>query len=372
MMIIVAILAETGIFQYIGIKLSKISKGRLYTLLVLLGTFTAVSSMFIDNVTAVLLMVPVTISVFRILNLSPIPFILAQVLTSNVGGAATLIGDPPNILIGSAANIDFNSFIINLGPAVAVSLAVSLILLKLLFRKDLKVKPQHLDELMSRHEDVFIAEKKGLMKKSLAVLFAVIVLFVILGGFHVEPSLIALGGAGTLMLITRASPERVFHEVDWTTLIFFAGIFIIIGGAEEAGMIDILSKGALGITGGEPWTTFFVVIWLSAIASAFVDNIPFAATMIPLISTLSQNESISAAFGGFAINPLWWALALGAGFGGNGTLIGSSAGIIAVGLAEKQGYSITFNRFLKVGFPFMILTTAIGSIVLAIGILVSM
>jgi Na+/H+ antiporter NhaD/arsenite permease-like protein len=372
MMIIVAILAETGIFQYIGIKLSKISKGSLYKLLVLLGTFTAVSSMFIDNVTAVLLMVPVTISVFRILNLSPIPFILAQVLTSNVGGAATLIGDPPNILIGSAANIDFNSFIIHLGPAVAISFGASLILLKLLFRKDLKVKPQHLDELMSRHEDVFIAEKKGLMKKSLAVLFAVIVLFVILGGFHVEPSLIALGGAGTLMLVTRSNPERVFHEVDWTTLIFFAGIFIIIGGAEEAGMIDILSKGALGITGGEPWTTLFVVIWLSAIASAFVDNIPFAATMIPLISTLSQNESISAAFGGFAINPLWWALALGAGFGGNGTLIGSSAGIIAVGLAEKQGYSITFNRFLKVGFPFMILTTAIGSIVLAIGILVSM
>jgi Na+/H+ antiporter NhaD/arsenite permease-like protein len=372
MMIIVAILAETGIFQYIGIKLSKISKGRLYTLLVLLGTFTGVSSMFIDNVTAVLLMVPVTISVFRILNLSPIPFILAQVFTSNVGGAATLIGDPPNILISSAANIDFNSFIINLGPAVAISLAASLILLKLLFRKDLKAKPKHLDELMSRHEDAFIAEKKGLMKKSLAVLFAVIVLFVILGGFHVEPSLIALGGAGTLMLITRSNPERVFHEVDWTTLIFFAGIFIIIGGAVQAGMIDILSKGALGITGGEPWTTFFMVIWVSAIASAFVDNIPFTATMIPLISTLSQNESISSAFGGFAINPLWWALALGSGFGGNGTLIGSSAGIIAVGLAEKQGYIITFNRFLKVGFPFMIFTTAIGSIVLALGILLSM
>jgi Na+/H+ antiporter NhaD/arsenite permease-like protein len=372
MMIIVAILAETGIFQYVGIKLSKISRGSLYTLLVLLGTFTAVSSMFIDNVTAVLLMVPVTISIFRILNLSPIPFILAQVLTSNVGGAATLIGDPPNILIGSAANIDFSSFIIHLGPAVAISFAASLVLLRFLFRKDLKAKPQHLDELMRRHEDVFIAEKKGLMKKSLAVLFAVIVLFVILGGFHVEPSIIALGGAGTLMLITRANPERVFHEVDWTTLIFFAGIFIIIGGAEQAGMIDILSKGALGITGGEPWTTLFMVIWLSAIASAFVDNIPFAATMIPLISTLSQNESISAAFGGFAINPLWWALALGAGLGGNGTLIGSSAGIIAVGLSEKQGYNITFNRFLKVGFPFMIFTTTIASIVLAIGIFVSM
>jgi Na+/H+ antiporter NhaD/arsenite permease-like protein len=372
MIVIVAILAETGIFQYVGIKLSKISRGRLYTLLVLLGTFTAVSSMFIDNVTSVLLMVPVTISIFRILNLSPIPFILAQVLTSNVGGAATLIGDPPNILIGSAANIDFNSFIIHLGPAVAISFAASLVLLRLLFRKELKVKPQHLDDLMRRDEDLFIAEKKGLMKKSLAVLFAVIVLFVILGGFHVEPSIIALGGAGILMLITRANPERVFHEVDWTTLIFFAGIFIIIGGAVEAGMIDMLSNGVLGITGGEPWSTFFMVIWLSAIASAFVDNIPFAATMIPIISILNQNESISAAFGGFAINPLWWALALGSGLGGNGTVIGSSAGIIAVGLAEKQGYNITFNRFLKVGFPFMILTTAIASIVLAIGIFVSM
>jgi Na+/H+ antiporter NhaD/arsenite permease-like protein len=202
MMIIVAILAETAIFQYMGIKLSKISKGSLYMLLVLLGTFTAVSSMFIDNVTALLLMVPVTISVFRILNLSPIPFILAQVLTSNVGGEATLIGDPPNILIGSAANIDFNSFIIHLGPAIALSFAASLILLKLLFRKDFKVKPQHLDELMSRHENVFIAENKGLMKKSVAVLFSVIVLFVILGGLHVAPSLIALSGAATLILIT--------------------------------------------------------------------------------------------------------------------------------------------------------------------------
>jgi Na+/H+ antiporter NhaD/arsenite permease-like protein len=369
MMVIVAILAETGIFQYIGIKLSKMSKGSMWRLLVLLSSFTAFSSMFIDNVTAILLMVPVTISIFRILNLNPVPFLLAQALMSNVGGAATLVGDPPNIMIGSAANIDFGSFILNLGPAVAVSFGVSLLLLRFLFRKDLSKRPQHVDELMGRDESVFIAEHKGIMFKSVGVLFGVIVLFVVLGGFHVEPSLIALGGAGVLMLITRSNPERVFHEVDWTTLVFFAGIFIVIGGAEETGMIDILSKGALGITGGDPWATFFVVVWLSAIASAFVDNIPFTATMIPLISSLTQTESISQGFGAFSINPLWWALALGAGLGGNGTLIGSSAGIIAAGLSNKQGYPITFNRFLKVGFPFMVCTVTVASVVMALGIL---
>lgn len=369
MMVIVAILAETGIFQYIGIKLSKMSKGSMWRLLVVLSSFTAFSSMFIDNVTAILLMVPVTISIFRILNLNPVPFLLAQALMSNVGGTATLVGDPPNIMIGSAANIDFGSFITHLGPAIAASFAVSLLLLRFLFRKELRRRPQHVDELMGRDEKVFIAEHRGTMFKSVGVLLSVIVLFVVLGGLHVEPSVIALGGAGVLMLITRSNPERVFHEVDWTTLVFFTGIFIIIGGAEEAGMIGILSKVALGVTGGDPWATFFVVVWLSAIASAFVDNIPFTATMIPLIPSLVQAESISQEFGSFAINPLWWALALGAGLGGNGTLIGSSAGIIAAGLSDKQGYPITFNRFLKVGFPFMVCTVAVASMVLALGIL---
>lgn len=369
MMIIVAIMAESGIFQWVGIKASKASKGNLWKLMLILCTFTAVVSMFIDNVTTVLLMVPVTIAVFRVFKVSPIPFILAQALASNVGGTATLIGDPPNIMIGSAANIDFNTFIIHMGPTVAVSFAASVFLLKFFFRKDLKAHVQNLEQLMKEDESTYLKDKT-VLKKSLAVLFGVVALFVAHGTLQIEPSIIALGGAAVLLVVTRASPERVFHEVDWPTLIFFTGLFIIVGVAEHAGMIDILSSAALSATAGDPWLTFIVIIWLSAIASAFVDNIPFTATMIPLIQTVSLHPSISALFGSFQVNPLWWALSLGANFGGNGTLIGSSAGVVAAGLSEKNGHLISFNRWFKVGFPFMILTVAVGTIVLAIDILI--
>lgn len=367
MMVIVTILAETGIFQYIGIKMSKASKGSMWKLLVMMSVFTAVTSMFIDNVTTVLLMIPVTISIFKTFRMSPVPFILAQVLASNVGGTATLIGDPPNIMIGSAAGIDFNTFFIHMGPTIGVSLIVSLILFKVFFRKDLRTSPQNLEEIMSQDEKSFIKDK-SLLAKSLLVLFGTIALFVIHGILRVEPSIIALGGAGVLLLISRIKPEKIFHEVDWSTLIFFACLFITINVGRESGMIDALAKVALGITEGDPWANFFMITWLSAIASAFVDNIPFAATMIPLIDVLNQNPTIAAEFN-YAISPLWWALALGVGLGGNGTLIGSSAGIIAIGLAEKHGYRITFNQFFKVGFPFMIITVAAGSIVLMIDVM---
>jgi Na+/H+ antiporter NhaD/arsenite permease-like protein len=219
MMIIVAILAETGIFQYVAVRASKASKANLWKLMLTLCTFTAVTSMFIDNVTTVLLMVPVTISVFRIFKVSPIPFILAQVLSSNVGGAATLIGDPPNIMIGSAANIDFNSFIIHMGPTIFVSFIVSLVLLRFLFRRDLRSQVHNFEELMNEDESRLIKDKI-LLKKSIAVLLGIVVLFIIHGSLHLEPSVIALGGAALLMVITKAQPERVFHEVDWSTLIF--------------------------------------------------------------------------------------------------------------------------------------------------------
>ncbi|MGQ0795809.1 MAG: ArsB/NhaD family transporter [Nitrosopumilaceae archaeon] len=365
MMIIVVILAETGIFQYVGLKMFKISKGNMWKLLIVMTVFTAVASMFIDNVTTILLMLPVTFSIFRVLNVSPIPFVLAQTLSSNVGGTATLIGDPPNIMIGSAVNIDFNSFLIHLGPAIAVSFLVSLVMFRLFFRKELKVEPQNLEALMTQDERPLIKDRP-LLKKSLFVLFSVIVLFVIHGNLHIEPSIIALGGAGILFLISKSKPEKIFHDVDWTTLVFFAGLFIIISVGEESGMISLLAKTAINITGGDPWITFFLIIWLGAIASSFVDNIPFTATMIPLTAILIQDSSIIAGFGELPINPLWWAIALGVGLGGNGTLIGSSAGVIATGLSEKHGHTITYNRFFKVGFPFMICTVAVGSIVLMI------
>ena len=367
MMIIVTILAETGIFQYVGIKMGKASKGNMWKLLVMMSVFTAVTSMFIDNVTTILLMIPVTISIFRTFRLSPIPFILAQVLASNIGGTATIIGDPPNIMIGSAANIDFNTFFIHMGPTIGISLIVSLILFKVFFRKEIKATPQNLEELMSQDEMSFIKDRP-LLVKSLLVLFSVIALFVFHGILHIEPSLIALGGAGVLLLISKIKPEKILHEVDWSTLIFFAGLFITISVGKESGMIDVLAKTAIGITAGNPWASFFMVTWVSAIASAFVDNIPFTATMIPLIEVLNQNPTIAAEFHNI-VSPLWWALSLGAGLGGNGTLIGSSAGVIAIGLSEKYGYKITFMQFFKVGFPFMIITVAAGGVVLMIDLM---
>jgi Na+/H+ antiporter NhaD/arsenite permease-like protein len=371
MMIIVALLAESGIFQYVAVRASKASKANLWKLMLMLCTFTAVTSMFIDNVTTVLLMVPVTISVFRVFKVSPIPFILAQVLASNVGGAATLIGDPPNIMIGSAANIDFNSFIVHMGPTIFVSFSVSLVLLRILFRKDLRSQVHNFEELQKEDENKLIKDKV-LLKKSIAVLLFVVGLFVVHGSLHIEPSVIALGGAALLMVITKARPERVLHEVDWSTLIFFTGLFIIVGAAEQAGTIQLLSSAALSITGGDPWFTLIIVIWLSALASAFVDNIPFTATMIPMIQTLNADPTIAGTFGNFQFSPLWWALSLGANPGGNGTLIGSSAGIIAAGLSEKNGFLITFNHFFRIGFPFMLSTVAIGTLILIVDVLIKL
>lgn len=368
MMIIVAILGETVVFEYLGVRMSKASKGNMWRLMVMFCVFTATISMLIDNVTTLLLIVPITISVFKTLKISPIPFILAQVLASNVGGTATLIGDPPNILIGSAANIDFSSFIINMGPTVGISLFASLFILKFQFRKYLEQKPHNIEDLLSQDEKVLIKDR-SVLKKSLAVLLGVIFLFVIHGTINIEPSIIALSGAGILMIVAKSRPEHVLRQVDWSTLIFFAGLFIIISGAVKAGAIDLLSTIVLQISGGNPWLLFFMIIWISAIASAFMDNIPFAATMIPLIFAIYNTESVAAVFGSLAINPLWWALSLGVGFGGNGTLIGSSAGIVATGLAEINGHRITFNQFLRVGFPFMIASVAVGSIVLLIDVL---
>jgi Na+/H+ antiporter NhaD/arsenite permease-like protein len=369
MMIIVAILGDTGVFEYLGVRMSKASKGDMWRLMVMFCVFTATISMFIDNVTTVLLIVPITISVFKTLKLSPIPFIIAQVLASNVGGTATLIGDPPNILIGSAANIDFASFIINMGPTVGISLFASLFILKFLFRKSLAEKPHNIEDLLSQDESILIKDR-SVLRKSLAVLGGVIFLFIIHGTLNIEPSIIALSGAGILMIVAKSRPEQILRHVDWSTLIFFAGLFIIISGAEKAGAIDLLSNTVLQISGGNPWILFFIIIWISAIASAFIDNIPFAATMIPLIYAIYNTESIAAVFGGLAINPLWWALSLGVGFGGNGTVIGSSAGIVATGLAEVNGHRITFNQFIRVGFPFMIVSVAVGSMVLFVDVLI--
>jgi Na+/H+ antiporter NhaD/arsenite permease-like protein len=321
MMVIVAILGETGVFYWVGIKATNLSQGNLWKLMLLLSTFTAIASMFIDNVTTILLMVPVTLSIVRILKVPPVPFILSQALVSNIGGSATLIGDPPNILIGSAANIDFNSFLIYMGPTVAIVFVASLVLLKFFFRKDLQIKegqyehqralePDKNDnksyltsELMQPKEGSFIKDK-SLLKKCMIVLVGVIALFSLQNLHHLEVSVIALGGAAILLVISRAHFEKILHEVDWSTLIFFTGLFIIVGIAQHVGLISILSSVAINLTGGNFWNTYLMIIWLSGIASAFVDNIPFTATMIPLIEALNADPNIALTVDEFEISPL--------------------------------------------------------------------
>ncbi len=372
MMIIVAILGETGIFNWVGVKAIQLSKGNLWKLMLILCIFTAITSMFVDNVTIILLMVPVTLSIFKALHISPIPFILGQTLASNIGGAATLIGDPPNIIIGSAANIDFNSFFINMAPPVVVTFLLGIFLLKIIFRKELKHKISLAGKFKTVVDEESLIKDKSLLKSSIIVLSGIIFFFVIQGAIGIEVSIIALAGASILLIITRAHVEKVLQEVDWATLIFFAGLFVVVGILEEVGLIALLAKIIIGITGGEPWLTFHAIIWLSAIASAFIDNIPFTATMVPIIETINTSNSITSLFGSLNISPLWWALALGADLGGNGTLIGSSAGVVAAGISIKYGHKISFTRWLKIGFPFMVLTVALGSIILMLMTMLSL
>jgi Na+/H+ antiporter NhaD/arsenite permease-like protein len=275
-------------------------------------------------------------------------------------------------LIGSAAGIDFNSFLIYMGPTIAIVFVFSLLLIRIFFNKELKgiqklEQQDDIQELMDRDENAILIHHKGLLIKSMIVLVGVIILFSLQTITHLEVSIIAIGGAAVLLIISRVSLEKILHEVDWATLLFFVGLFVIVGVAEHAGLIAILANLALDATGGDPWLTFGMVIWLAGVASAFVDNIPFTTTMIPLIHTLNADPNIADSFGaesGFQFSPLWWALALGADLGGNGTLIGSSAGVVAAGLSEKFGHHISFTRWIRVGFPFMLITLAIGTIVL--------
>ena len=359
MMVIVGILGETGIFQYIGIKAAKISNGNVWKLMVLLAVITAVGSAFLDNVTMVLLMVPVTISVCRILNINPISLILAQIFASNIGGATTLIGDPPNIMIGSAAGIDFVTFAYHMTPEIILTMGVAIVLFKFMFRKDLKQKPENVQKLQELDASKEIKDKM-LLKKSAIVLGAVILMFMFHGMLGLEVSIIALGGAAVLLVVTGKQPQVAFRHVEWPTLLFFCGLFIIVGGVEVSGALELLAHNILEITGGDLGKTLFAIVMTSAFASAFVDNIPFTATMIPIIENISADTSFAKTLADYTFNPLWYALAFGADLGGNGTLIGASANLVAIAVAEKFGYRIFFREFLIKGMPIMIITTLVA------------
>ncbi len=354
MMIIVSITAETGVFKYVAIWSAKKVNGKPLAILLALSMITAISSAFLDNVTTVLLMVPITFSITRQLNLSPMPFLISEILLSNIGGTATMIGDPPNIMIGSAVHsLTFGAFIANLAPVIVVIIIVTLLILVGIYRKQLRVDDRVRQRIMELNEKDEISNPR-LMVKSLIILFLTIIGFFLHQLIGIESATVALIGAFLLLLLSgERYVEKSLAKVEWTTIFFFAGLFVLVSGLEETGVIKQVATYAIHLTGGNETATAFLVLWLSAIASAFVDNIPFVATMIPLIKDM----------GGMGIShlePLWWSLSLGACLGGNGTLIGASANLIVAGLAGKEGYKISFKHYFLIGFPLMLVSILIS------------
>jgi len=354
MMIIVMIMRRTGIFEYLAIKMVKISKADPVKLLIVLCLTTGVLSALLDNVTTILLILPITISVTDELKLNPIPFIIAAIFASNTGGTATLIGDPPNIMIGSQTGLSFIDFLINDAVIALPILVLTTLMYAFFFRKSLVTEDILKQKVMAMDEKESIKDHK-LLKKCMGVFTLVILGFLFHGALHFESSTIALTGAVILLFISGIDSELVLIEVEWKTIFFFSGLFILVGGIEETGVISMLAKGVIELTGGDLFLTAVAILWVSAIASAFIDNIPFVATMIPLILQMGQMTDMN-------IMPLWWALSLGACLGGNGTAIGASANVVAIGIAEREGYRITFGHYFKVAFPVMLLTIAISTV----------
>lgn len=353
MMIIVNILKRTGIFEYMAIRAAKYAKGDPWKIVFIFSILTGVSSAFLDNVTTILLVVPVTIVIANELKLNPIPFLVPEVLIANIGGTATLIGDPPNIMIGSATGLGFLDFIVNLGPVVVIITAVTMFILKKVYGKTLVTTDERKQKILAMDEHLAIKDKK-LLVKSLSVLSMTVIGFMLHQTLGYESATIALFGAATLLLISKLDPEDILMEIEWPTIFFFISLFILVGALEDVGAIHYLAEKMLLLTKGDLFFTAMLVLWGSAIASAFLDNIPFVATMIPLITSIGEMSSIS-------ITPLWWALALGACLGGNGTLVGASANVIVSGMLEKQGYKLSFVEYMKVGFPIMLVSIVIST-----------
>jgi Na+/H+ antiporter NhaD/arsenite permease-like protein len=356
MMMIVAILEKTGVFEYLAIKSAQWGKARPGRILILLAIVTAFLSAFLDNVTTVILMVPVTFLIADALDSSPMPFLLTQVMASNVGGAATLIGDPPNILIGSAAGLSFAAFVVHLTPVVLLTLPAVLGVLYLMFRKELHYS-KDAEEVILGMDAAGSIRDRVLLRKSLIVLSLVILAFFLHGALHLEAATIALFGAAALMLYARSDVEEVLRDVEWPTLLFFVGLFVLVGGLEVTGFIGGIAELLTNVAGGASATTAVIVIWGSGIASGIVDNIPFTATMIPVIQDLAKAENLSEA----ETQPLWWALALGADFGGNLTLIGASANVVVAGMSERAGKKISFLKFMAYGIPVTLVSLFIAT-----------
>lgn len=347
MMLFVSVVKNSGLFEYMAIKAAKVAKGSPAKMMVIFVIITAVLSCMLDNVTTVLLIGPMTFAITRELEINPVPYILTQILASNIGGTATLIGDPPNIMIGSAAGLTFMDFIANNGIIIAVVLAVTIVCFLFIFRKDFSISSHHISRVMAMDERELIKDR-ALLHKSVVMIVLVALGFIFHGNLGVDSSVIALAAAIIMMIIGRQPAEDTILDVEWTTIIFFVALFVVVGGMVETGVIDRLANIIVDVTGGEQVMAMLIILWVSALLSSTLDNIPFVATMVPLIASMGES--------GMDVTPLWWALSLGACLGGNGTIIGASANVVLTGISAKNGHPISYMQFLKVGFPMMIIS----------------
>ena len=356
MMIMVRLTEHTGVYTWLAIRAGQASRGRPLAVVLALGLTTALLSAFLDNVTTVLLVVPITFLLADALDVDPIPLVIIEIIASNVGGTATLIGDPPNILIAGHTGLSFGAFIGNLAPVVVVTMAVLITGLYLVYRKRLQITPEARERVMELDASQSI-EEPGEAKRTVPILLATILLFFFHKTLHLEPATVALAGASVMLLVTRHPVEETIAGIEWPTLFFLIGLFVMVGALEETGALEEVAQGIGSVTGGDRTAELFGILWVAAIGSGLVDNIPFTAAMIPVVDSLGGGEGDDA---------YWWALALGACFGGNATIVAAAANVAASGMAARAGAPIGFMTFLKIGIPvtFVSLVLASGYVLL--------
>jgi Na+/H+ antiporter NhaD/arsenite permease-like protein len=353
MMIIVSVIKQTGVFEYLAIWAAKKARGRPFAVMVMLIVITAVASALLDNVTTVLLIAPVTLLVCDRLGVPPIPFLIAEAMASNIGGTATLIGDPPNIIIASKSGLTFNDFLLNLGPIVVVLLVVFVFMCRFMFRDAFQYDAERAAAVMELDEREVISDKRLLVQCGV-VLTLVMVGFVGHAVFHLEPSIVALLGAGALVALSRTEPDEFLEDVEWPTLVFFMGLFVMVGALVEVGVMADIGDWLIDSVGDRYLLAGTGLVWGSALLSGIVDNIPYVATMAPIV-----NDLVAAGGGSQQANALWWALALGADLGGNATAVGASANVVIIGIAARNGHKISFWHFTKYGLVVTLVTVGI-------------
>ena len=357
MMMLVAVIRQSGLFEYVAIKAAKMVHGDPWKIMIAFILITAILSGILDNVTTVLLVGPMTIAIAKMLEINPVPFLMTQILASNVGGTATLIGDPPNIMIGSAANLSFVDFLKNTGVAVVLVIVFMIVMMRFVYKKEIEVEGLDTSKIMNLDPDKSITDKP-LLIKGIVVIVLVILGFILHDQIGMETSVIALTAAVVMLLIGGVNVDNAIQDVEWTTIAFFMALFVVVGGLTETGVIKQVAAVIIERTAGHPVMMMLILLWASALLSSFLNNIPFIATLIPLVLALKAD--------GMDAEPLWWAISLGACLGGNGTMIGASANVVLSDISTKHGYPITFKSYLRVGMPFMLGSVFISMVFLLV------